>query len=269
MSFIPQTVVGMYNAREQTMMNDWTKEMSEKQYEENMAFQREQYEYAKGLQAEQWNREDTALQRHVADARASGISPLAGMQGSSSSLGSASVGGVAGQAPALQAPSVNVGDPVGQLLQGISAIQDIRGKKISNDLSSESLDFQRSNNKFLLAQNLYKTISDSAILDNLLRDTDFKMFYGITDSMDKEQKLWQIIKREVFGKPASVDKNHRDTAVGNDMYSTFFDSPQFGKDQLSADDLKAGLNRLFGGSKKLFNLKDDNPLFNFLLSLVN
>lgn len=187
MSFIPQTVVGMYNAREQTMMNDWTKEMSEKQYDENMAFQREQYEYAKGLQAEQWNREDTALQRHVADARASGISPLAGMQGSSSSLGSASVGGVAGQAPALQAPSVNVGDPVGQLLQGISAIQDIRGKKISNDLSSESLDFQRSNNKFLLAQNLYKTISDSAILDNLLRDTDFKMFYGITDSMDKDQ----------------------------------------------------------------------------------
>lgn len=263
MSFVPQ----MVQAENQTNQNAWTREFSEKQYEENMAFQREQYEYAKGLQAQQWNREDTAIQRQVADARAAGVSPLANMQGSSSSLGSASVGGVAGQAPVLTAPSY--GNPFADLMQGISAIQDIKGKKLSNEASQLGVDFQRANNKFALAQNLYKTISDSTVLENLMRDNEFKQYYGITDSMEKEQKIWQVIKRELFSKQTSYTEGRQNFYVpghGDTPYN--FNSFDFDFDKVSADDVKKGLKNLLGGTAKTFNLDMNNPLFSFLLSLL-
>ena len=45
--------------------------------EENMAFQREQFDYLKDQNALQQKREDTAVQRKMSDLRESGLNPLA------------------------------------------------------------------------------------------------------------------------------------------------------------------------------------------------
>lgn len=44
---------------------------------QNLEFQRENLDWQKAVQQEEWNREDTTYQRTVADARAAGVSPLA------------------------------------------------------------------------------------------------------------------------------------------------------------------------------------------------
>ena len=62
------------------MTNDLNKQIADK----NLALQREQYEYQKSLNDIQMQREDTAIQRMVSDARNAGVSPLANLQGSSS-----------------------------------------------------------------------------------------------------------------------------------------------------------------------------------------
>lgn len=54
--------------------------------ETNVELQRETNRLNAKLQREQWEREDTALQRHVADAQAAGISPIGNVNGSPSSL---------------------------------------------------------------------------------------------------------------------------------------------------------------------------------------
>ena len=57
----------------------------------NVEFQRETNELNEHLQREQWQREDTALQRHVADAKAAGVSPIGNINGSPSSLSTSMV----------------------------------------------------------------------------------------------------------------------------------------------------------------------------------
>ena len=54
--------------------------------EANIELQRETNAQNEALQREQWEREDTALQRHVADAQAAGVSPIGNVNGSPSSL---------------------------------------------------------------------------------------------------------------------------------------------------------------------------------------
>lgn len=54
--------------------------------EANIELQRETNAQNEALQREQWQREDTALQRHVADAQSAGVSPIGNVNGSPSSL---------------------------------------------------------------------------------------------------------------------------------------------------------------------------------------
>ena len=51
-------------------------EQEQERFEQNLAFQREAYEYQKELNNLQMNREDTALSRSIADAQANGINKL-------------------------------------------------------------------------------------------------------------------------------------------------------------------------------------------------
>lgn len=70
---------------------------------QNMAWQREQFDYQKALNQAQMEREDTAIQRKIADARAAGVSALGALGASgaaASSMSSTSAAGV--EAPQVQ-----------------------------------------------------------------------------------------------------------------------------------------------------------------------
>lgn len=67
----------------------------ERQFEEQMAFEREKYEYQKQMEQTQMQREDTAYQRAASDMRSAGLNPLTGVnpsqaQGTGVSAGNAS-----------------------------------------------------------------------------------------------------------------------------------------------------------------------------------
>lgn len=62
-----------------------TNELNKQIADQNLQFQQQQFDYQKALNQTQMQREDTAIQRQVADSRAAGISPLAGLSGAASS----------------------------------------------------------------------------------------------------------------------------------------------------------------------------------------
>lgn len=85
--------------------------------DENLDFQKEQFEYEKDMQQKIMDREDTAIQRQRNDSLAAGISPLAGMTGSESS----GAAGIAVNTPQKQ----NTTPPLAQLLTGIGTLSSM------------------------------------------------------------------------------------------------------------------------------------------------
>lgn len=83
--------------------------LSEKQFSQNLAFQKEQYEYSKNLQQEIFNREDDSIQRRAADLSAAGLSKTLAA-GSGAGAGAA----VPTAAPQGQAPRREVNQILAQ-----------------------------------------------------------------------------------------------------------------------------------------------------------
>lgn len=82
------------------MTNKTNKENVESTNALNKQLTEETNAHNEALQREQWEREDTAIQRMVADSQAAGVSPLANLNGSPSSLSTNLV------APTMQTPQV-------------------------------------------------------------------------------------------------------------------------------------------------------------------
>lgn len=89
---------------------------------------RQQFEYGKWAQQQEWQRQDSQLQRMVGDARAAGISPLAAL-------------GQANYAQPTQTPSGTAVNPYGNaashLAEGLSRIrtkQEVENASLQNDL---------------------------------------------------------------------------------------------------------------------------------------
>lgn len=255
--------------------------MAEDQFDRNMEFQREQYEYGKELQQKEWEREDTAVQRQVADSRAAGISPLANLSGSSSSVSSPAVGGVAGQVPAsIPMQPVNIGDVLGTIIQGVSAVQDVKSKSLQNKLDAQTLDYNSSANTYKLMEQSFHALSQSEAFENLMRDSNFKKYYGITDSMTREQQIMQVIKRDVLHMPAAgKSSNYYYPGVGsgvNQMGS--FRDIDWSQDNISLDKLMKSVQDIYtafksynkqnGGSRKEYTNKDIDDAYNNLMHLA-
>ena len=104
---------------------NWQMETAEK----NFGLQQEQFQYQKDLNELQMQREDTAMQRQVADLKAAGFSPLAAIGGSGSAAGSLN----AGTAP--QMDTTGVGTAAGQYLDLARQYASLHA-----DLSSKNAD---------------------------------------------------------------------------------------------------------------------------------
>ncbi|QCS36788.1 DNA pilot protein [Tortoise microvirus 104] len=109
---------------------------------DQMRIYQEQADYTKAVQQETWNREDTAYQRAVADAKSAGLSPLA-------ISGGASAGSIASQPsqPALQAYTGQAAQlDMATAIDAISSLGQL-------GLEQEKLEFQKVQHNDQLSEN--------------------------------------------------------------------------------------------------------------------
>lgn len=168
---------------------------NEKIAEENLTFQRENLDYQKALQQQLFQREDSNIQRQVADARAAGVSPLA------VSL----TGGTAGSEVATTAPhNDNRVDMMSgmssdaqkaqMLINAISSItgtieqvQSISRQKMENEYLSRTLDSR-------VSQQYGAEILQSYERADARTKAYYNQIYGIHSGMSETERKIQLLK---------------------------------------------------------------------------
>lgn len=221
--------------------------LSTEQFNQQMAFSREQYEYQKqmddynkALQQKVFEREDTALSRLKNDARNAGISPLAALSASGSPASSASISSGASTAqpgipsygqPNIQAPDFSsLANIIPNMVSIAKGVQEVKGMRLNNELSA----------KLQLPQivSAYNQVfRENSELRSLLSDENFKRYYGITDSMTDKERIARVVMRDVFGISNSYpgNWNESDDYNGEELRKKFSDVQQFGAFTNKAD----------------------------------
>lgn len=147
---ISQSSAQERNAKTQERINRENIESNERINAANrdmqMAINSQNLDYARSMTQAQWERDDNAHQREVADLQAAGLSPLASLQGSANGA----VVGYEGQAPVarqqeaypykMQAPQFDANGVINAMLAGRELDERIRHQKHQDDVSDTTLD---------------------------------------------------------------------------------------------------------------------------------
>lgn len=121
--------LGIADAVNQNKLNKWQQEFAEKQFNQQQENWQTAFDYQRNLNNQIMTREDTAVQRRVADLEKAGMSKwLAAGQGASSTPLSTSNGAVGGQ----NANTHNM-DLKGSIMAGINVAQQVQG--ITNSMT--------------------------------------------------------------------------------------------------------------------------------------
>lgn len=178
--------------------------------QQNLAYQREWNDYQKALNEKLMEREDTAIQRQVADARLAGISPLAAASvGQAQSTGSASVTGqpLNNQFQAqtsqksrgmesIEKVSAILGlaaDTVAKMSSMAQSIQNIRA-------SQQAFDFNELSKEDRLNALKYDASFKGWNLYDFARDALYNHEYGLTRNMGEKERLVRAFLSSDFGK---------------------------------------------------------------------
>lgn len=171
--------VDNYNATQQEEQAQKSLDLQKEISDTNFGLQQDQFEYQKQLNELQMKREDTAMQRQVADLKAAGLSPL--MAGSGSSTGQL----ISASAPQrdgsgiLSAMSNMLGVKTDyanrraqvrqfaqqQTLQSAQTYADLQSKRLDNQYKREVINGQKIANAYNLEHGLRDPSWQNAIVD--------------------------------------------------------------------------------------------------------
>lgn len=170
--------------------------------QENLAYQREWNEYQKSLNEQIMQREDTAIQRQVADARAAGISPLAASNVGQAQTGTSVQTGSplentfrreSGSSPLLENLQA-LNTAVGAFSSLQSSIENIQNMSLKRDLLSAQLQGQRYSNDYRGGE-LYDRAYSRAYNEK----------YGLTIGMSERERLIRTLAVDILGVKGSSD----------------------------------------------------------------
>lgn len=220
---------------------------------ENFDLQKQNLEYQKNLQQTLFDREDNAYQRTVSDMRAAGLSPLA----------LSSVNG-AGSAVATEAPQ-NSAQPVNKLASYMQTLQFLGNmteqvSKISNNLASSNISslqgslLSKENSTYYekygldYRKALAEALTTEANLNDFLYDRAYMRLFGITSSMSKEERLFQILKNVIGINTNQGDFRSRPADLIDSGYGQFY------------NDNSVTLPKLINALKQAVSSDSKNPL---------
>lgn len=170
--------------------------------QENLAYQREWNDYQKSLNEQIMQREDTAIQRQVADARAAGISPLAASNVGQAQTGTSVQTGSplentfrreSGSSPLLENLQA-LNTAVGAFSSLQSSIENIQNMSLKRDLLSAQLQGQRYSNDYRGGE-LYDRAYSRAYNEK----------YGLTTGMSERERLIRTLAVDILGVKGSSD----------------------------------------------------------------
>lgn len=169
---------------------------------ENLAYQREWNDYQKSLNEQIMQREDTAIQRQVADARAAGVSPLAASNvgqaqtGTSVQTGSPLNNGFRYETPrnAFLENLQMLNTAVGTFSSLQSSIENIQNMSLKRDLLSAQLQGQRYSNDYRAGE-----------LFDRAKSRSYNNKYGLTSDMSERERLLRTLAVDILGMKGSGD----------------------------------------------------------------
>ena len=158
-------------------IGSWKKSQEEqRRYEENIAFQREQFEYQKAMNQLQMNREDTAVTRAMEDYQANGINKLLaiGNPADTGSYSSTSMGGAEGNPQNLLGDLAEQANGImNNALKWTQEIKNIQQTQKQNDLIDEEImnqSYKRENMESQTFLNKIMHAKNEQEIVNLVRD---------------------------------------------------------------------------------------------------
>lgn len=194
---IVQTAAGVAGAIDynNTMryMSDQTNATNKAIADQNLAFQRENFDYTKALQQKIFDREDSSYQRTVADMRAAGMSPLV-MNGTNSAGEAIATTPMNNQYQHTQPLDYKSPfDALNGITNIISNRESLRTQRLQNDYLQKTLDDR-------VAQQRAQTLASSYNSLDASRKEQVNKYFGINSSMSEKERYACIISK-ILGNP--------------------------------------------------------------------